>query len=159
MVVQRSLIAGVLSSDTHSNENAPYGCYFVEPAPPLLTGPRRALFRIPSNDRLTFAFGGGAILPRAIQVFPGTKIWEVEVEVKDSGTSNLGDLSVLNNGQSLGSVPVSFDACTRFNTKTTVEEDLWLTLNADGGLQTVSVDGSAGWNCINTDGTSSSAIP
>jgi hypothetical protein len=155
VVVLRSWENEQLSQDTHSNDQSPFGCFLSPPpVPPLLTGPQRVLYQIPSNDRLTFAYAGEDVAPRGIQLFADTKVWEVSISVKESGSSDQGELSVLRDGQPLGSVPVSFAPCN-FSGKPVIEEQLRLALSAGE----VAVDSNEGVSCLHTDGTGSSAIP
>jgi hypothetical protein len=160
VVISRSWTGGTLSLDTHSNDIAPYGCFLSPvPVPAVLTGPKRLLFQIPSNERLTFTYAGENLMPRDIQLFPQTKLWQVLVHSKDTGGSGLGELGVSSGGQSVGSVPVSFDQCAVSSGKTVVEKQLLLTLSVDGGLSSVAVDPYGGVTCLYSDGTASSAIP
>jgi hypothetical protein len=157
LVITRSLFDGPLSSDTHSSDVGPYGCFLSPPpVPPLLTG-RRHLFRIASNDRLTFTYAGETVTPRGVQLFPDTKLWEVLVELKDAGGSTAERLAVLKDGQPVGSVPVALDQC--IGRAPVVEKELRLLLSSDGGQPGLSVDPYAGVTCHYSDGTSSSAIP
>jgi len=158
VTVLRSLDNGALSRDTHSNENAPHGCYLTPLEPPDLSGPKQILFRLPSDDALTFTVGGAAVQPRAIQIF-SPKLWEVMVTPKAGSDGGLGELSVANGASVLGHIPLSFKSCTQLTTKTVVEEDLLLKASSDGGTASVDMDPYGGVTCDYSDGTSSGAIP
>jgi len=160
VIISRYWEGGALSLDTHSNDIAPYGCFLSPvPVPPVLTGPKRLLFQIPSNERLTFTYAGEDLMPRDVQLFPQTRLWQVLVHSKDTGGSGLGELGVSSGGQSIGSVPVSFDQCIESSGKTVVQKALLLMLSIDGGLPSVAVDPYGGVSCLYSDGTGSLAIP
>jgi hypothetical protein len=158
LVVSRWWDGGVLSLDTHSNDIAPYGCFLSPPPfPALLTGPQRALFQIPSNEGLTFSYAGKEVLPRGMQLFPDVKLWEILITV-DGSTGSPGELTVLRDGQPVGSVPVSLDPCVVMTDNQLVQQDLRL-MPIVGGQPTVAIDNNAGVRCLKTDGTSVAAIP
>jgi hypothetical protein len=160
VLVTRGLFDGALSSDTHSDDIAPTSCFFslqsLEPVPPPLPGPKRVLFQIPSNERLTFEHAGKGVLPRDVQLFPDTKLWELVIPVDETG-GNPGELTVLRDGQLVGSVPVSLDQCTAL-ARQVVEQELRLFPIA-GGQPVVAVDDNAGVRCLSVDGTITGAIP
>lgn len=155
--VHRSFDGG-LSLDTHSNKDAPQSCHLSVPPAPSLAAFRRVLFRIPSNDKLTFSVSGRDVLPSAIQLFPDRKIWEVRLDTGSDQTANLGELTVLDGGQPLGSLPVSLEPCTTM-ARTVIGEDLWLALSSDAGPASVTVDTSSTLTCYFSDGTASSSTP